>query len=69
MDLCLNMLLEHIDAATERRIDRILRISSDGTIVALIQVHGEGLPRICINADLSEKIKAAELQGLFSLNF
>jgi hypothetical protein len=64
MDLCINTLLEHVDAAAQPSIDRVIGFSADGSAVTLINVHGEAMPRSCDRSDLDQQVAAGDLRLL-----
>src|SRR5258708_30467595 len=67
MDLFKNMLLENVEVAAERKIDRILSISPQGSGVVLIQINGKNaLSRFCPEVELEEQFKAGESRWLKS---
>jgi putative transposase len=67
MDFYKNTLLEYIDATVERKIDRVLWISPEGSTVVLIQINDKhALPRFCKAAELDDLLKIGALRRLQS---
>jgi hypothetical protein len=68
MELCVNMLLETVDATTDRKIERVLWIAPEKTsVVVLIQLNDRNaLPRFCANVELDERFKVSQLRCLKS---
>jgi len=64
MDICINTLLEHVDAAAQPSIDRVIGFSADGCTVILINIHREAMPRGCDRSDLDQRVAAGEMRLL-----